>query len=246
MKKRVTVSFIICALVFILLLVINSSEDKSRSIPQKTTIKETEVFIDVIKDIKKENLPKKKKDPIPVKKSIKKETNSYKAVAKAIPAKIDTGSFPPLSANYRTYVGFKKYADKMNNLGAKFFILDNSSNKLLKIDFKKATLIPIEIKKLNYKFFSSKSRLITDEPALEKYVTIAKNKYHVDDPEIIMLIPKSIEYSVARQIYSKVPNIYSAASIKGEYRNINGHITLVINKIIFHNKTTTTNIIVKL
>ena len=166
---------------------------------------------------------------------------------KPISKKIN-GSFPPVSANYRKYVGFKRYADFMIKEGALFLISDIASNRLLKIDFAAGSLKSIKLRDLKRRNFSPKTRIINDEPYLKSFITKAKNEYGVTTPEILLLLPCSIEEKIAFKTiaYFKERNasISNVSSLKGDYRISDNKLKLTLSEAVYNRKEKTIQIII--
>lgn len=107
--------------------------------------------------------------------------------------KIDAGAFPPVFANYRRDLGFRKYAKLIERRGGVFLLYDASVKKLFRIHLHRGTLENWEASKLKNKF-SSNMRSIEDEPALETYL---QNR---PGAEVLLAIPLNIENAIRNKI----------------------------------------------
>ncbi len=168
--------------------------------------------------------PVKTVKPQPSKAPAKKEVSKV--------AKTPDNALPPVSANYRKYLGFKRYVEKMTGLGAGFYIIGSSGRKMLKIDFKHKRLIPATLKSLKSGGFSPRSRSISDEPALHSFLKAAVSQYKLNAPEVIMLVPASFDRTITEVLRKKhLPE--SCSALKGYYQTgADGRMILALNEAI--------------
>jgi hypothetical protein len=100
------------------------------------------------------------------------------------------GSFPSITANYRVNLGFETYVKSLQNLGARFFIRDRIERKLVgEIDFQTLYLSPIR----HLKGLSPRSRIISGELAVNKYIELANVMFGQGDYQMILLLPLQID-----------------------------------------------------
>lgn len=162
-----------------------------------------------------------------------------KSAKSATIAKSTGGALPPIKANYRRYVGFKKYAEIMSSLGAVFVIADGKVNKLLRIDFRAGSLEAISLEKLKSGDFSPRTRLIDDEPFLASFLGRSKRKYGMSSPEIILLVPRSLENHIAYRTrdYFKATGIdpEKLTGLYGTYLISNGGLVLRLTRAVAAN-----------
>ena len=95
----------------------------------------------------------------------------------------------------------------------------------------------ITVQNLTKKNFSSRSRVITDEPALNYYIDYAKKNFNVQKSEIILLVSKKIEkriYEVLRRGNNLIKDI---SVLKGYYyMNSTQRLILKLNKALLNNR----------
>jgi len=160
--------------------------------------------------------------------------------------KIPDDALPPVSANYRKYLGFKRYVEKMTELGARFFIIGSSGKKMLEIDFNNEKLVPATLRSLKNGGFSPRSRSIADEPALSSYLTTATSQYQLDTPEVFMLVPAEFDRNIANVLRKNSLPEYCSA-LKGYYQtDSNDQIILALNEAICRNGIKKINITINL
>ena len=147
-------------------------------------------------------------------------------------AKSNGGSCPPLNANYRKYVGFAHYAKTLSAAGAGFYIIGSGTKKLLKIDFHNSTLTPFSISDLKLKSYSPRTRIISDEPALNSILNKARSQYHISNPEVLLLIPQVWENKLAslllKALKEKNLTFKDVAGFEGIYIEADGRLILKI------------------
>jgi len=100
------------------------------------------------------------------------------------------GSFPSITANYRVNLGFETYVKSLKSLGARFFIRDRIERKLVgEVDFQTLYLSPIR----HLKGLSPRSRIISSELAVNKYIELANVMFGQSDYQMILLLPLQID-----------------------------------------------------
>ena len=100
------------------------------------------------------------------------------------------GSFPSITANYRVNLGFDAYVKSLQSLGARFFIRDRIERKLVgEVDFQTLYLNPIR----HLKGLSPRSRIISGELAVNKYIELANVMFGQGDYQMILLLPLQID-----------------------------------------------------
>jgi hypothetical protein len=141
------------------------------------------------------------------------------------------GAMPPVSANYRKYIGFKRYSEEMTKRGAKFLIFSGSAKRLYELDLQRRMLVRTDIKKLVKGNYSSRSRVIFDEPALNHYLKLAKNQYGIADPEVHLLVPREFEARIASELKRQNISLQNISGFKGFYAySDQGKLTLRLNQ----------------
>ncbi|HJO94717.1 MAG TPA: hypothetical protein QF753_15065 [Victivallales bacterium] len=214
-------TLLILLLVLYLCLPANSEVKIHNKISDKK--KETEVYVDLIKEVHN--------TPIVVKQNTKPHTNEKKQVNEIVAKNTAiTGELPPISANYRKYVGFKKYSKEMSRIGCRFFIIGNRAKNLYELDFNFNDLREVSINRLKSRDYSSKSRVITDEPALDIYRILAEKKYNLINSEVILLVPNNIEKYIVSEIVNSGISLKNILSFKGYYQIINSDFILLLTE----------------
>ena len=247
MKKKYYSSGLIGLLLIGGLIFIFLTELEESTIKPKKNIKSTiEISVDIIKEEKKREMKEKK--PISTPTSSAKEKTKEKVITNSGENNENNfnGELPPISANYRKHLGFKKYAKEMTKRDALFFIHDTDRNKLYKINFLDRSIAEKDIKSIELNKYSSRSRIITDEPALDYIVNSAKKKYDIKSPEVILLVPKYLEKRILNSLNKSSIPLNKVSQFKAYYINNTGKLTLSIHSAVISGKTINTNIEIKL
>lgn len=149
---------------------------------------------------------------------------------------VNSGNFPPVRADYRKYIGFKRYAECMNRLGGIFILYDPSDGAYKKLDFTRNRLTTITLKELQRGGFSKRTRVIRDEPYLQ---TFLKGKAE-QGCEVLLLIPRSIEVDLIKGLKKYFIDhhlsLKDVLSFEGYYHFSGGHIIFTLNKAVGKNK----------
>jgi hypothetical protein len=140
------------------------------------------------------------------------------------------GALPPFSANYRTHLGFRKYATEMYKRGARFYVLGNIKKHIYEIDFNTRSLRKSSLKNIAVQNFSSRTRVIEDEPALNFYREKAIQKHNLKNPEVILLVPKRMEDKIASGLSASGIRINEFDGFKGTYYMLSDNLTLKIHE----------------
>ena len=235
MKKKIYYSTLTALLLIIsMILILSSAEpEENHRVIKKSPKKIIEISIDIIKETKKK--------PAALKKTTSPKKVQQKSVVKSKPIKASEknycGELPPISANYRKHLGFNKYAEEMTKRDALFFIHDANENKLYKINFSDSSIVETDIKSIELNKYSSKSRIITDEPALNNILNNAKNKYDLISPEVILLVPKYLERILLDALNKSSMPLNKISHFKAYYTNNKGGLTLSIHTAVISGKT---------
>ena len=208
----------ISALFIILFLLVNLTEPISSTptIPVKK-----EVSIDIVIEKKKLESPKPK--------VVKAKVTTSKAPSSTT-SKILNGALPPVSANYRKHLGFKRYANAMYARGARFYILGGSKKQIYEINFSSKSLHKVLAKDIINKNFSPRTRIIEDEPALHFFCNKAKEMFDIVNPRVILLVPQQIEQKIASTLSVNGIDFNKFRGFRGIYLISSGHFTLKINE----------------
>ena len=100
------------------------------------------------------------------------------------------GTFPDIVVDYKRHLGVAGYLSAMNRLGGRFYILDQDRGKIVaRID---NTLGNIESRG-SFWGLSPRSRQVSQEPVLDKYIQQAKERYGPGSYSVILLIPLKID-----------------------------------------------------
>ena len=221
-RYTLTISILIVFGLFFILLLFSGKGQSSKVILKKAHEKEIEVSIEVEKAEKKIVKPV---SPSKEKVAEKKEKNIKVSDMK--------GALPPISANYRKYLGFRKYAELVEERGGCFIIMGGSSKNIYRINFNFRSLQKVDIGTLKKAGYSSRSRIISDEPALDYYRNIAKEKYNLANPEVILLVPNKYENYIASVIVNSGISKNNISSFKGYYKVTGSEFILLLNKVTY-------------
>ena len=248
--KRNTATILVTsvsALFIVLFLLVNLTEPVSLTPPVPP---KKEVSIDITIEKKKVEvpkpkpkvkpkakvLPKPKSDPKPKTKpkpqSIKPKIKTRKAPSssKKTNDKVLNGALPPISANYREYLGFRRYAIAMHARGARFYILGSSRKQIYEINLHSKSLHKASAKDIISQNFSPRTRVIEDEPALQIFLDKAKKDFSIAAPRVILLVPQQMEQKIAARLTKNGINLNEFDAFRGTYLIDSGHFTLRINE----------------
>lgn len=254
--KRNTATILISSisgLFIVLFLLVNLTEPISQapSAPAKK-----EVSIDLIIEKKKEAppkpkvkvIPKPEPKPLPKPKIEPKPVSKPKVDPKPEPAvpKVKTrqtpssstktsskdknGALPPISANYRENLGFKRYANAMHARGARFYILGSSKKQIYEINFVSKTLSKVSVDDIVGQNFSPRTRVIEDEPALQIFLDKARDDFNISAPQVILLVPQEMERKIAARLTANGVDLNKFDGFHGIYLIDSGHFILKIQK----------------
>jgi hypothetical protein len=220
--KRNTATILITSistLFIVLFLLANLTQPISMapSVPAKK-----EISIDLIIEKKKVKIPK----PKPIKPKIK--IGKAPSSSTLIKEEVLNGALPPISANYREYLGFRRYANEMHARGARFYILGSSKKQIYEINFSTKSLRSVSTADIISKNFSPRTRVIEDEPALQFFLNKAKNNFHIAAPRVILLVPQQMEQKIASRLSSRGINVNKFRGFRGTYLMNSGNFTLKI------------------
>jgi hypothetical protein len=221
MRNTLIISLTIIIILFLVAVSIpvRNSGMKKKILP----VKEIEIAIEVIKE-------NEKTKTVVEKKKIPKDLDSNLDDKKESKEEVENGALPPISANYRKYLGFRKYAKEVEERGGCFIIMGGSSKNIYQINFNSGSLQKVDIATLKKADYSSRSRVITDEPALNNYRDIAEEKYNLSNPEVILLVPNKYEKYIAAVIANSGISTKNISSFKGYYKVMGNDFILLLNK----------------
>ena len=238
--KRNTATILVTsvsALFIVLFLLVNLTEPVSLTPPVPL---KKEVSIDITIEKKKIEVPKPKikpkakvlPKPKPKPKTIKPKIKTRKAPSssKKTNDKVLNGALPPISANYREYLGFKRYAIAMHARGARFYILGSSRKQIYEINLHSKSLHKASAKDIISQNFSPRTRVIEDEPALQIFLDKAKKDFSIAAPRVILLVPQQMEQKIAARLTKNGINLNKFDAFRGTYLIDSGHFTLIINE----------------
>lgn len=157
------------------------------------------------------------------------------------------GALPPLHADYRRRVGFRRYVEGLRLAGADFFITGAKQGTLLQIDFASGDLVEVAISRLANRGYSPRTRVISDEPELDAIVKRARETYKVPNPKVLMLVPAKLEAQLASALRSGLHmKLSDISSLKGEYFLQNGRLHLKITHVYSVNGNKAVDLIVRI
>jgi len=141
------------------------------------------------------------------------------------------GAFPALIAHYQAGLGFRVYAHDMQKLGGRFFVRDIGARKLLaEIDLRRDRLIPVDIGSLSS--LSVRSRDLSDEPQLRRFIQQAQRIYGPARYGILLLVPVSVDALVMGGIEEGLRKLGRSPeeflTVEGQYRRRDDNLILVI------------------
>ena len=231
--KILLISTAVFFLLFLLLVDFQPKPSKTLLVPLKK-----EISIDVV--VEKEKIKPAKPKPTsklkpksqPVSKPKIPSQMPSKAPRKTNPSADKTvdGALPPVSANYRTHLGFRKYAAEMYKRGARFYVLGDTKKQIYEINLNARSLRKSSLKSIVAQNFSSRTRVIEDEPVLNFYRQKAVKKYKLRTPEIILLVPQRMEDKIASGLSSSGVKTNEFDGFKGTYYMASGSLTLKIHE----------------
>jgi hypothetical protein len=216
----------ISALFIIFFLLVNLTEPVSLapSVPAKK-----EISIDLIIEKKKVKISKPKSiKPKPIKPKIKK--GKAPSSSTSLKEGVLNGALPPISANYREHLGFKRYANAMHARGARFYILGSSRKQIYEINFSSRSLSSVSAANIINKNFSPRTRIIEDEPALQFFHDKARNDFRIASPRVILLVPQQMEQKIASRLFSRGINVNKFCGFRGVYLISSGNFILNIHE----------------
>jgi len=217
--KRNTATILITsisALFIVLFLLVNLTEPVSLAPPVPT---KKEISIDLIIEKKKAKIIKPK---VKIGKAPSSSKNSKE--------KVLNGALPPISANYREHLGFRRYSNEMHARGARFYILGGSKKQIYEINFSSRSLRAVSAADIISKNFSPRTRVIEDEPALQFFYDKAKNNFRIVSPRVILLVPQQMEQKIASRLFSRGINVNKFRGFRGVYLISSGNFTLKIHE----------------
>ncbi len=206
---------------------------------------ELEVTVDIIRDEPEPQPEPPRPEPPPP------ETEPEPTPQPAPPEPDDApGALPPLRANYRRYVGFQRYAEGMFRAGADFYVTGAKRDTLLKINFGTGSLNETSVSTIVGRGYSPRTRVISDEPALQQYLDLARTKHGSPDPEVILLIPQRLETRLARKLHAALKQqgarLHDVTSLRGVYRLNNNRLILHIQQAYTADKTCRLNLPIRI
>lgn len=101
------------------------------------------------------------------------------------------GGFPEVVARYRRTLGFYQYLGSINEIGGRFFVMDKGHKKLVaEINFDSERLEEID----DLANLSPRSREITGESGVSRYMELAEYYYGPSTYSIVLLLPLNVDY----------------------------------------------------
>lgn len=168
--------------------------------------------------------------PKPKKTEPKVKTGKAPSSSTITEEKILNGALPPISANYREHLGFKKYSGAMYARGARFYILGSSRKQIYEINFSAKSLSPVSAANIIKQNFSPRTRVIEDEPALQFFYDKAKKDLAINAPRIILLVPQQMEQKIASSLVKNDINLNKFRGFRGIYLISSGNFILKIHE----------------
>ena len=221
-RNTVKISIIsVAALLVVLLLLINFKQGMPQIPPPAA---KREISIDVVIEKHKPKDPKPKVLPEP------KTSKGPIASSTLSKDKVLNGALPPISANYREHLGFRRYAEAMWARGARFYVLGSSKKQIYEINFSAKSLRPVSTTDIISRNFSNRTRIIEDEPVLQFFCDKAGKDYQIAAPRIILLIPQQMEQKIASRLSARGIDVSKFSGFRGVYLISAGNFALRINE----------------
>ncbi len=207
--KSLIISFVALLAIFFLLANLTQISPKPLLLPAKR-----EISIDLVIE---------KPEP-------KVKTGKAPSLSTSSKARVLNGALPPVNANYRKHLGFRKYAGEMQRRGARFYILGSSKKQIYEINFSAKSLNAVSAASIIKRNFSTRTRVIEDEPALQFFYDKAKKDFAISAPRIILLVPRRMEQKIASGLSAHGVNINKFRGFRGVYLIRSGNFTLKIHE----------------
>ncbi|MFQ5903628.1 MAG: hypothetical protein ACE5JO_08055, partial [Candidatus Binatia bacterium] len=141
------------------------------------------------------------------------------------------GAFPGLVAHYQAGLGFSAYTHDMQKLGGRFFVRDLDARKLMaEINLRRDRLIPVDMGSLSS--LSVRSRDLSDEPQLRRFIQQAERTYGSARYGILLLVPISVDALVMGGIeeglrrFGRSPEDF--LTVEGRYRRRGDNLLLEV------------------
>ena len=233
-KQRWIIFCIVCGIIVLFFAFIADHPKAVKSGRPKVSVNEMEVAV----EFEKSEQRRDKQEP---------EREKIKSLSsKGARAEINSGAFPPIRADYRKYIGFKKYAECMNRLGGVFILYNSAKGSYRKLDFSRNCLSEITLSELQRGEFSQRTRVIRDEPYLRSFLRDKAER----GSEVILLIPRRIERHIVEGLIQYFLEhhwlLKDVFSFEGYYHLAGGHIILTLNKAVEKNKNIIVNFSIEL
>ncbi len=240
--KRNTATILVTsvsALFIVLFLLVNLTVPVA---PAPSAPAKKEVSIDLVIEKKKVEPPKPEikvppksvPKPVPRPKPVTPKVKTRKAPSSSTQTnskdKVVKGALPPISANYREHLGFKRYASAMHARGARFYILGSSKKQIYEINLVSKILSKVSVNDIIGRNFSPRTRIIEDEPALQIFIDKAKDNLRISSPRVILLVPRQMEEKIAAGLSANGIDFNKFDGFRGVYLIDSGHFMLNIQK----------------
>jgi len=174
--------------------------------------------------------PKPVSKPEPVIPKVKTRKAPLSSTKTSSKDKVLNGALPPISANYRENLGFKRYANAMHARGARFYILGSSKKQIYEINLASKSLRRVSVDDIVGKNFSPHTRIIEDEPALQVFLDKARDDFRIAAPRVILLVPRQMEEKIAARLSANGVDLDKFDGFRGVYLMDSGHFILKIQK----------------
>lgn len=146
-------------------------------------------------------------------------------------ALMEEGRFPGLTAYYNRTIGFSRYAEAMIQLGGRLFVRDMDALELrAEVDLVRNRLLPVDRRSLAH--LSPRSRDLSDEPALQRFVIKAESAYGSARYSIILLVPIQVDAFLTAGMEEGLSrlglSLDNFISFEGQYQGQGGDLVLKI------------------
>ena len=159
----------------------------------------------------------------------------------AVSDQADEGTVLPISADYRTHLGFRGYVREMARVGGVFYLLKNDDEEILaEVDLLERTFKPVDMQRLRN--MSPRVREVTNEIAVTRLIHDARNVHGAYRYSIILLLPRSLDNRIQQEILAALRlagiDPSTVGRLRGEYRHSENRVTLQINEAVFNDGRT--------
>jgi hypothetical protein len=139
------------------------------------------------------------------------------------------GRVPLISMDYRATLGWSGYVTEMQHLGGEFFLYDPAHQQILaQVDMRNHQFSTVATEALRP--FSPRVRQIEEEPAVAPLLAGGRQRFHVAEPSLILLLPLETDFEIVGGLVRALTNLATApkpvARVSGVYEPADGGVQL--------------------